>query len=210
MNMISTGSFLTEMDASSKQQDLVKKLTRAWEKKNSKAARAGGVSLMALSLAACGSSEDDTPFSQADIDTAVGAVDITSDNDAAIAAAIAALPEDTTPFGQADLDSAVAAVDITSDNGPLIAAAEAAELVAAQALVDQAAAETTAAEALVAQAAAEDALAAVDITSDNQAAIDAAIAALPGRLQELAALPKHVRRSAHRRRGGGRARGVGR
>jgi hypothetical protein len=39
MNMISTGSFLTEMDASSKQQDQVKKLTRAWEKKNSKAAR---------------------------------------------------------------------------------------------------------------------------------------------------------------------------
>ena len=32
----------------------------AWEKKNAKVARAGGVSLMALSLAACGSSDSDT------------------------------------------------------------------------------------------------------------------------------------------------------
>ena len=72
MNMISTGAFQTEMGASSKQQELVKKLTAAWEKKNSKAARAGGVSLMALSLAACGD-EDDTPFSQADVDAAVAA-----------------------------------------------------------------------------------------------------------------------------------------
>ena len=72
MNMISTGAFQNEMDASNKQQELVKKLTAAWEKKNSKAARAGGVSLMALSLAACGD-EDDTPFSQADVDAAVAA-----------------------------------------------------------------------------------------------------------------------------------------
>ena len=58
MNMISTGAFLTETDASTKQHNLVKKLTAAWEKKNAKAARAGGVSLMALSLAACGSDND--------------------------------------------------------------------------------------------------------------------------------------------------------
>ena len=60
MNMISTGAFLTEMDASSKKDELVTKLVAAWEKKNSKVARAGGVSLMALSLAACGSSSDTT------------------------------------------------------------------------------------------------------------------------------------------------------
>ena len=59
MNMISTGSFLTEMDVSNKQNELVRRLTAAWEKKNTKAARAGGVSLMALSLAACGSEEDE-------------------------------------------------------------------------------------------------------------------------------------------------------
>jgi hypothetical protein len=59
MNMISTGAFLNGVDASDKQGALVKKLVAAWEKKNSKTARAGGVSLMALSLAACGSSDDD-------------------------------------------------------------------------------------------------------------------------------------------------------
>jgi hypothetical protein len=58
MNMISTGAFQTEMDASNKQTTLAKKFAAVWEKKNAKAARAGGVSLMALSLAACGS--DDT------------------------------------------------------------------------------------------------------------------------------------------------------
>jgi hypothetical protein len=59
MNMISTGTFLNEMEASDKQNNLlVKKLVGAWEQKNSKTARAGGVSLMALSLAACGSSDD--------------------------------------------------------------------------------------------------------------------------------------------------------
>jgi len=58
MNMISTVPFQAETDASTKQSELVKALTAAWEKKNTKAARAGGVSLMALSLAACGSGED--------------------------------------------------------------------------------------------------------------------------------------------------------
>ena len=58
MNMISTGAFQTEMDASNKQSTLAEKFAAVWEKKNSKAARAGGVSLMALSLAACGSDDD--------------------------------------------------------------------------------------------------------------------------------------------------------
>ena len=62
MNMISTGSFLTAMDASNDRTSFVSKLVDIWEKKNAKnarVARAGGVSLMALSLAACGSSDDD-------------------------------------------------------------------------------------------------------------------------------------------------------
>jgi len=58
MNMISTGSFLPEMDASNKQETLAEKFAAVWMEKNSKVARAGGVSLMALSLAACGSSSD--------------------------------------------------------------------------------------------------------------------------------------------------------
>ena len=68
MNMISTGAFLTEVDASSKENTALKRLVSAWEKKNSKVARAGGVSLMAISLAACG--DDTTPFSQTDVDAA--------------------------------------------------------------------------------------------------------------------------------------------
>jgi Ca2+-binding RTX toxin-like protein len=60
MNMISTGAFQTEMDASNKQNTLAEKFVAVWEKKNAKAARAGGVSLMALSLAACGSDDATT------------------------------------------------------------------------------------------------------------------------------------------------------
>jgi len=56
--MISTGAFQTEMNASNKQETLAEKFAAVWEKKNIKAARAGGLSLMALSLAACGSSDD--------------------------------------------------------------------------------------------------------------------------------------------------------
>jgi hypothetical protein len=67
MNMISTGAFLDEMDASNKQGS-VSTLVKAWEKKNAKIARAGGVSLMALSLAACGS--DDAADTTAAADTA--------------------------------------------------------------------------------------------------------------------------------------------
>jgi len=59
MNMISTGAFLNEMDASGQKDTVLSKLVAGWEKKNSKVARAGGLSLMALSLAACGSSDDD-------------------------------------------------------------------------------------------------------------------------------------------------------
>jgi hypothetical protein len=48
------------MDASNKQPSTAEKFAAVWEKKNAKAARAGGVSLMALSLAACGSSSTTT------------------------------------------------------------------------------------------------------------------------------------------------------
>ena len=88
MNMIST-AFPIETDASNKQSELVKKLTSVWEKKNSKAARAGGMSLMALSLAACGA-EDDTPFSQADVTAAATAATTAAETVAASAAVEAA------------------------------------------------------------------------------------------------------------------------
>jgi hypothetical protein len=153
MNMISTGTFLNGMEASKKQQDLVRKLTGAWEKKNSKAARAGGVSLMALSLAACGA-EDDTPFSQTDVDAAVAA------SEAEL------IGEINTSFGtsytSADAPAVIFAGVAASDNGPLETAAATAlvaqataEATAAAAMVATAAAQTDAATALVAQAAAE-------------------------------------------------------
>jgi hypothetical protein len=69
MNMISTGAFQTEMDASNKQLTLSEKFAAVWEKKNAKAARAGGVSLMALSLAACGSDDDTTATTSTSTDT---------------------------------------------------------------------------------------------------------------------------------------------
>ena len=84
-----------------------------------KAARAGGVSLMALSLAACGN--DDTPFSQADVDsavaTAVAAVDLTTDNAAAVEAALT----DANGVKHATVDAAMASVDITTDNAAAVA-----------------------------------------------------------------------------------------
>jgi len=81
MNMISTGAFLTEMDASKKQTSPVEKFAAVWEKKNAKAARAGGVSLMALSLAACGGSSsttDTTTDSSTDSSTDTTTVDAQS------------------------------------------------------------------------------------------------------------------------------------
>jgi hypothetical protein len=69
MNMISTGAFLTEMDASNKQPTVAEKFAAVWEKKNAKAARAGGVSLMALSLAACGGSSSTTTTTTTDTTT---------------------------------------------------------------------------------------------------------------------------------------------
>jgi Ca2+-binding RTX toxin-like protein len=73
MNMISTGAFQTEMNASHKQPNLAEKFVAVWEKKNAKVVRAGGVSLMALSLAACGS--DDTVATTTTTDTTTTVAD---------------------------------------------------------------------------------------------------------------------------------------
>jgi hypothetical protein len=167
MNIMSNGSFLDELSASNKQSELVKKLTATWEKKNTKAARAGGASLMALYLAACGG-DDDNPFSQADVTAAevaaAAAVDITS-NDAEVAAAATAAVDITTDndvASAAGFIAGAASVDITSDNDE----ASAAGFIAGAASVD-----ITTDNAAAAAAAA----AAVDITTDNAAAVTAAL-----------------------------------
>jgi len=72
--MISTGAFLNEMDASDKQ-TMAEKFATVWEKKNAKAARAGGVSLMALSLAACGGSSSTTTTTTTPVEPTTPAVD---------------------------------------------------------------------------------------------------------------------------------------
>jgi predicted nucleic acid-binding Zn-ribbon protein len=74
-------------DSSAAELNATSKLVKAWETKNAKnAAKAGGITLMALSLAACGGSSetvDLTPFDQADIDAAVSTVkvELTAVND---------------------------------------------------------------------------------------------------------------------------------
>ena len=190
MNMIST-AFPIETSALNKKNEIVKRLTSVWEKKNAKAAKAGGVSLMALSLAACGA-EDETPFAQSDIDTAVAAVDITTDNAAAVATAVAAV--DITTDNAAAVATAVAAVDITTDNAAAVATAVAAvdlttDNAAATSLVlRDAAAELgvtgtstmTNAELITAIKVANDTAVAnaVDTSTDDAAAISAAVLAL--------------------------------
>ena len=120
MNMISKGSFLAEASASNKRQELVKALTEAWEKKNSKTARAGGVSLMALTLAACGSSEDTTPFSQADLDDAEA-----TGYDAGVEAAagvVAGLTTSNNTLAATNGTLTTANAELEDANGELIAA----------------------------------------------------------------------------------------
>jgi hypothetical protein len=201
MNMISTGAFLTEMDASDKQKNsLVSKLVSAWEQKNSKTAKAGGVSLMALSLAACGSSDDSSDavsYTQTQLDaaksaataaaeataaTAAAAVAATTAADkAAVAATTAADKAEAAVTAAADKAAAVAAVDTTADDATAIST----NLRNAAAELGVTGTSTmTNAELITAIKTANDAgvtsagAASVDITTDNASAIDAAVVAL--------------------------------
>ena len=223
-------------DSSAAELNATSKLVKAWESKNAKnAAKAGGVSLMALSLAACGGSSDTVDITSdnaaaiataltdangtlhadvaAAIASGVDSVDITTDNAAAITGALTGA--DGTVY--ADVAAAVAAgvtsVDITSDNAAAItgaltgadgtvyadvAAAVAAGVTSVDITTDNATAATTAlrnaaaelgvtgtsvmtdAELITAIKTANDTAIAngVDLTTDNAAAIDAAVVAL--------------------------------
>ena len=138
--MIST-AFPIETDASNKLEPLAKKFASVWEKKNSKAARAGGISLMALTLAACGA-EDDTPFSQDDIDAATAPL--------TAAVTVAQTQAATALVAQAAAETATQAATVQAATAMVAKAA--ADTQAATALVAQAAAEATAATAVVASA----------------------------------------------------------
>ena len=128
---------LIGFNATSKTNPALTKLVKIWESKNAKRAMKGsGFTLMAVSLAACGGSDDVV-------------VDITTDNAAAISAATPAIVasaeaaefadivasvnasvgsalDATTATGDDVIAAIQGAVDITTDNAALIAAAEAA------------------------------------------------------------------------------------
>lgn len=166
MNKLSMAAFQTEAQAKN-QEKLVSDLVAAWSKKNGKVARAGGVSLMALTLAACGG-EDTTPYAQADIDAALAPVQAAL-SDAEAAAAAAATAQATAEAAQATAEADAAAAATAQ------AAAEA-TAAAATAAAATSAAEATAAEA--AQADAEAALATAQANLgtalENQATAEAA------------------------------------
>ncbi|MDA8821991.1 hypothetical protein N9N45_06840, partial [Planktomarina temperata] len=146
-------------DSSAAELNATSKLVKAWESKNAKnAARAGGVSLMALSLAACGGSDD-------------VAVDITSDNAEILLAAVTAVDATATTVAEV-ASNANAAGQTAADAGIRASIADAGITVAADA---------TAAEMIAAVAASDNAaliaaaVAAVDTTIDDAAAISLAL-----------------------------------
>ncbi|MDB0060216.1 hypothetical protein N9E97_02435 [Planktomarina sp.] len=164
MNMIPT-AFPSEVNAFKKEGELVSRLVGSWEEKNSKTAcRVGGLSLMAISLAACTPS-DPTVFSQADVTAAAAqatkaaqdvaataaveaaavAANATAEAAAAAATALAAAVAIAKTEGIAE---GVASVDITSDNAAIAATAKAEGI--------------------------SEGVASVDITSDNAAIVAAA------------------------------------
>jgi len=106
--MIPTGAFLAEMDATAKQPTVAEKFAAIWEKKNAKAARAGGVSLMALSLAACGSSSTTTAVTETEEEveeTPVETTPVVVDTDGdGVADADDAFPNDATETVDTDGD----------------------------------------------------------------------------------------------------------
>ena len=133
-------------DSSAAELNATSKLVKAWESKNAKnAAKAGGISLMALSLAACGGSDD-------------VAVDITSDNAEILLAAVTAVDATATTVaevaananaaGETAADAAIR--QSVADAGITVAAdATSAEMIAAVAASDNA---TVAAAALTTEA----------------------------------------------------------
>lgn len=176
MNKLSMAAFQTEAQAKN-QEKLVSDLVAAWSKKNGKVARASGVSLMALTLAACGG-EDTTPYAQADIDAALAPVQAALDDAEAAAAAAAtaqAAAEASLATAQANLTTALASqatAEAARDE-----AQDAADAAEAEAATSAAAAETAEAAAAAAATAQADAEAAAAVAAAAQEDAEAAAAA---------------------------------
>ncbi|MDB2508108.1 hypothetical protein N9X37_05120 [Planktomarina temperata] len=169
-------------DSSAAELNATSKLVKAWESKNAKnAAKAGGVSLMALSLAACGGSDD-------------VAVDITSDNAEILLAAVTAV--DATATTVAEVASNANAAGVTAgetaadaairqsvaDAGITVAAdATSAEMIAAVAASDNESVAATAKTAALTNAAGTKTYTTVDAAYDEGVLVtsaDAVTAAL--------------------------------
>ena len=107
--MIST-AFPSEVNAFKKEGELVSRLVGSWEEKNSKTAcRMGGLSLMAISLAACTPS-DPTVFSQADVTAAAAQATKAAQDVASLAAVeVAAVAANATAEAAAAAATALAA-----------------------------------------------------------------------------------------------------
>jgi len=154
-------------DSSSAELNATSKLVKAWESKNAKnAAKAGGVSLMALSLAACGGSDETAAVVPVDITSdnadfllaAVTAVDATAETVAEVASnANAAGVETGVAAANDEIDQAIADAGITVADD-----ATSAEIIAAVAASDNA---TVTAAALTTEA------------GTSYATVDAAVAA---------------------------------
>ena len=145
------------------------KLVKAWESKNAKkAAKASGLTLMAVSLSACGGSDDVV-------------VDITSDNDAILLAAVTAV--DATAATVAEVATNANAAGVTTG-------AEAADAAILQSIVDAGitvADDATSAELIAAIAASIPPVAWPaafwnTVTSSSPAAIDASASAVASTL----------------------------
>jgi len=118
-------------------QDALSRVVKAWESRQGKSAKKlGGYSLLAISLAACNSS-DDTPFAQSDIDTAVTTALTAADGtvhasvDAAVTsgggASAATTLTDANGTTHASVDAAVSSNDTSIANAATSAALTAAD-----------------------------------------------------------------------------------
>jgi hypothetical protein len=141
MNMIVNSSDLVGYEAETKinskrelgQAQALNKLLKIWEGRQAKSSKkAAGLGLLAVTLAAC-NSDDSTPFAQTDIDTAVtaavatavAAVDLTTDNAAAVTTALS--PHATLAAAVSSNDATVTTAALTTADGTIYASVDAAK-----------------------------------------------------------------------------------
>ena len=132
MNMIVNSSDLVGYEAETKKNSnkelgnaqALNKLMKIWEGKQARSGKkVAGLGLLAVTLAAC-NSDDDTPFAQSDIDAAVAAVDLTTDNAAAVTAALS--PHASLAAAITSNDAAITTAALTASDGTIYATVDAA------------------------------------------------------------------------------------